>query len=46
MAGELILKAEMEAIEAQQQNADHQSYSVYVNDYGNYGNWMDCKDWH
>lgn len=46
MAGENILKAEMEAIQAQSQNADHQSYDVYINDYGNYGNWYDCKDWH
>ena len=34
----------MEAIEAQNQNvADHQAYNVYIDTYGNYGNWMDCK---
>lgn len=45
MAGQNILMSEMEAIRTQQ--ADPQAaYNVYVDDYGNYGNWMDCNDWH
>jgi hypothetical protein len=44
MAGENILKAEMEAIQTQTE-ADA-AYNVYIDDYGNYGNWMDCNDWH
>ena len=46
MPGEKILRAEMEAIEAQSINAHHSSYDVYVDNYTDYGDWYDCKDYH
>lgn len=46
MAGEAILLAEMETIKTQSQKPESQSYNVYINDYSNYGDWYDCKDYH
>ncbi len=42
-----ILQAEMaKAQESQLREAEGGSYDVYINDYGNYGNWYDCSGWH
>jgi len=42
-----ILQHEMQvAEESRKREAESQSYDVYVNDYGNYGNWFDCSGWH
>jgi hypothetical protein len=42
-----ILQHEMQvAAESQEREAEGQAYDVYINDYGNYGNWYDCSGWH
>lgn len=42
-----ILQHEMQvAAESQKREAESQAYEVYINDYGNYGNWYDCSGWH
>jgi hypothetical protein len=45
MAGEAILKAEMAQITSQKE-VDFTGYDVYVDDYPNYGNFVDCGDYH
>ena len=47
MAGENLLNAVLENIQRQGEVAGSgAAYPVYVNDYGNYGNWYDCKGYH
>ena len=42
-----ILQHELQvAAESQKRETEAGPYSVYANDYGNYGNWYDCSGWH
>lgn len=49
MHGKRILQAELEAIAKQiavDDSMHEEAYPVYVDEYPNYGDWFDCKDWH